>query len=437
MKVLVVGSGGREHALVWKIKQSPTFNVGAYGHTPLQSSKIFCAPGNAGIAQIAECVDIKADDIPGLLSFAQKEQIDLTVVGPEGPLTLGIVDDFEKTGLRIFGASKRAAEIEWSKAFSKALMKKYGIPTADYKVFTDREKAVSYLKERGVPIVVKASGLAAGKGVIVATTLNEAVSAVDLIMKDKAFGPAGDELIIEEFLDGEEVSLLAFTDGKTILPMPSAQDHKRVYDNDEGPNTGGMGVYSPAPVLTEALLDKVMREIMIPTVKGMVSEGRPYKGVLYAGLMITRNGPKVLEFNARFGDPETQPLMMRMNTDLVEVIDAVIDGRLKEITIEWDKKAAVCVVMAAGGYPGDYRKGDEIEGLEEAARMDDVMVFHAGTALKNGKVVSNGGRVLGVTALGSDIREAINEVYRAVSKITWNGVHYRKDIGRRAITPIK
>lgn len=429
MKVLVVGSGGREHALVWKIIQSARFTSHA--------SRIFCAPGNAGISQIAECVDIKADDISGLLSFAQKEQIDLTVVGPEGPLTLGIVDDFEKTGLRIFGASKRAAEIEWSKAFSKALMKKYGIPTADYKVFTDREKAVSYLKERGVPIVVKASGLAAGKGVIVATTLNEAVSAVDLIMKDKAFGPAGDELIIEEFLDGEEVSLLAFTDGKTILPMPSAQDHKRVYDNDEGPNTGGMGVYSPAPVLTEALLDKVMREIMIPTVKGMVSEGRPYKGVLYAGLMITRNGPKVLEFNARFGDPETQPLMMRMNTDLVEVMDAVIDGRLKEITIEWDKKAAVCVVMAAGGYPGDYRKGDEIEGLEEAARMDDVMVFHAGTALKNGKVVSNGGRVLGVTALGSDIRAAVNVVYRAVSKITWNGVHYRKDIGRRAITPIK
>lgn len=429
MKVLVVGSGGREHALVWKIIQSPRFTSHA--------SRIFCAPGNAGISQIAECVDIKADDIPELLSFAQKEQIDLTVVGPEGPLTLGIVDDFEKAGLRIFGASKRAAEIEWSKAFSKALMKRYGIPTADYEVFTDREKAVSYLKERGVPIVVKASGLAAGKGVIVATTLNEAVSAVDLIMKDRAFGPAGDELIIEEFLDGEEVSLLAFTDGKTILPMPSAQDHKRVYDNDEGPNTGGMGVYSPAPVLTEALLDTVMKEILIPTVKGMVSEGRPYKGVLYAGLMITRNGPKVLEFNARFGDPETQPLMMRMNTDLVEVIDAVIDGRLKEITIEWDKKAAVCVVMAAGGYPGDCRKGDEIEGLEEAARMDDVMVFHAGTALKNGKVVSNGGRVLGVTALGSDIREAINEVYRAVSKITWNGVHYRKDIGRRAITPVK
>jgi len=429
MKVLVVGSGGREHALVWKIIQSPRFKD--------QGSRIYCAPGNAGISQIAECVDIKADDIPELLSFAQKEQIDLTVVGPEGPLTLGIVDDFEKAGLRIFGASKRAAEIEWSKAFSKALMKRYGIPTADYEVFTDREKAVSYLKERGVPIVVKASGLAAGKGVIVATTLNEAVSAVDLIMKDRAFGPAGDELIIEEFLDGEEVSLLAFTDGKTILPMPSAQDHKRVFDNDEGPNTGGMGVYSPAPVLTEALLDTVMKEILIPTVKGMVSEGRPYKGVLYAGLMITRNGPKVLEFNARFGDPETQPLMMRMNTDLVEVIDAVIDGRLKEITIEWDKKAAVCVVMAAGGYPGDCRKGDEIEGLEEAARMDDVMVFHAGTALKNGKVVSNGGRVLGVTALGSDIREAINEVYRAVSKITWNGVHYRKDIGRRAITPVK
>jgi phosphoribosylamine--glycine ligase len=424
MKVLVVGSGGREHALVWKIIESQRFKD--------QGSRIYCAPGNAGISQIAECVDIKADDIPRLLSFAQKEQIDLTVVGPEGSLTLGIVDDFEEAGLRIFGASKRAAEIEASKAFSKALMKKYGIPTAEYEVFTDREKAISYLKERGVPIVVKASGLAAGKGVIVATTLNEAVSAVDLIMKDKAFGPAGDELIIEEFLDGEEVSLLAFTDGKTILPMPSAQDHKRVYDNDEGPNTGGMGVYSPAPVLTEPLLDKVMREIMIPTVKGMVSEGRPYKGVLYAGLMITRNGPKVLEFNARFGDPETQPLMMRMNSDIVKVMEAVIEERLSDVKIEWDDRASVCVVMAAGGYPGDYKKGDEISGLDDAAGMDEVMVFHAGTALKDSKIVTNGGRVLGVTALGSDIRAAVNVAYRAVSKITWNGVHYRKDIGRRA-----
>ncbi|MBM2839425.1 MAG: phosphoribosylamine/glycine ligase, partial [Deltaproteobacteria bacterium] len=383
MKVLVVGSGGREHALIWKISKSSRLT--AHG------SRIFCAPGNAGISKIAECVDIKADDIPRLLSFAQKEQIDLTVVGPEGPLTLGIVDDFEKAGLRIFGASKRAAEIEWSKAFSKALMKKYGIPTAEYKVFTDREKAVSYLKERGVPIVVKASGLAAGKGVIVATTLNEAVSAVDLIMRDKAFGPAGDELIIEEFLEGEEVSLLAFTDGKTILPMPSAQDHKRIYDNDEGPNTGGMGVYSPAPVLTEALLDTVMKEIMIPTVKGMVSEGRPYKGVLYTGLMITPRGPKVLEFNARFGDPETQPLMMRMKSDIVEVMEAVIDERLSGIKIEWDDRPSVCVVMAAGGYPGDYRKGDEIIGLDDAAGMDEVMVFHAGTALMNGKVVSSSG----------------------------------------------
>ncbi|MBI4746368.1 MAG: phosphoribosylamine--glycine ligase [Deltaproteobacteria bacterium] len=429
MKVLVVGSGGREHALVWKIANSSRFTT--------HGSRIFCAPGNAGIAQIAECVDIKAEDISGLLEFAKKEGIDLTVVGPEGPLTLGIVDDFEKAGLRIFGASKRAAEIEWSKAFSKSLMKKYAIPTAGYEVFTDRERAVSYLKEKGAPIVVKASGLAAGKGVIVATTLNEAVSAVDLIMRDKAFGPAGDELIIEEFLEGEEVSLLAFTDGKTVLPMPSAQDHKRVFDNDEGPNTGGMGVYSPAPVLTKALLDTVMKEIMIPAVKGMASEGRPYKGILYAGLIITGNGPKVLEFNARFGDPETQPLMMRMKTDILEVMEAVIDERLYGIKIEWDDRASVCVVMAAGGYPGDYRKGDEIIGLDDAAGMDEVTVFHAGTALKDSKIVTNGGRVLGVTASGSDIREAVKEAYRAVSKITWNGVHYRKDIGRRAITPAK
>ena len=426
MKVLVVGSGGREHALIWKISKSSRLT--AHG------SRIFCAPGNAGISKIAECISIGVEDIKGLLSFAKEELIDLTVVGPEGPLTLGIVDEFEKAGLRIFGASKRAAEIEGSKVFSKALMKKYGIPTAEYEVFTDRDKAISFLKEKGLPIVVKASGLAAGKGVIVATTLKEAVSAVDLIMKDRAFGSAGDELIIEEFLEGEEVSLLAFTDGKTVLPMPSAQDHKRIFDNDEGPNTGGMGVYSPAPILTEVLLSKVMREIMIPTVKGMESEGRPYKGVLYAGLMMTRKGPKVLEFNARFGDPETQPLMMRMNSDIVEVMEAVIKERLFGIKIEWDDRPSVCVVMAAGGYPGDYRKGNEIIGLDDAAGMGEVMVFHAGTALKDSKIVTNGGRVLGVTALGSDIREAVNKAYQAVSKITWEGVHCRKDIGRRAIS---
>ena len=425
MKILVVGSGGREHALAWKIKQSSKFKV--------QSSKIYCSPGNAGIAHIAECVDLKVEDIQGLLSFAKKEGIDLTVVGPEVSLTLGIVDEFEKAGLRIFGASKAAAEIEGSKAFSKALMKKYNIPTAEYEVFTDKEKAISYVREKGAPIVVKASGLAAGKGVVVAATVDEAIDAVNMIMGDKAFGAAGDEVVIEEFLEGEEVSLLAFTDGKSVLPMPSAQDHKRAYDNDEGPNTGGMGVYSPAPVLTEELRERVMKEIMIPTVMGMAAEGRPYKGVLYAGLMMTRKGPKALEFNARFGDPETQPLMMRMKSDLVEVMEAVIDGRLSDIRIEWDERASVCVVMAAGGYPGDYKKGDEIKGLDDAAKMDDVMVFHAGTALKDGKVVTNGGRVLGVTALGNGIKEAIERAYEAVSKINWNGVHYRKDIGRRAL----
>ncbi len=426
MKVLIVGSGGREHALVWKIKQSSKFKA--------QSSKIFCAPGNAGIAQIAECVNINAEDVQGLLSFAKKEGIGLTVVGPEVPLTLGIVDEFENAGLRIFGASRRAAEIEGSKAFSKDLMKKYGIPTAEYEAFTDKEKAISYLKAKGAPIVVKASGLAAGKGVVVAATVGEAVDAVKMIMGDKAFGSAGDEVVIEEFLEGEEVSLLAFTDGKTVLPMPSAQDHKRAYDNDEGPNTGGMGVYSPAPVLTKELLDRVMKEIMLPTVKGMVSEGRPYKGVLYAGLMMTPKGPKTLEFNARFGDPETQPLMMRLKSDIIDVIDAVIDERLAEIKIDWDERASVCVVMAAGGYPGDYRKRDEIKGLEEAANMKYVMVFHAGTALKDGKIVTNGGRVLGVTALGNGIKEAIDRVYQAVSKITWDGAYYRKDIGRRALS---
>lgn len=425
MKVLVVGSGGREHALVWKISRSP--------HFASHVSRIYCAPGNAGIARIAETVDIKAEDIEGLLSFAKEERIDLTVVGPEVPLTLGIADEFEKAGLRIFGASKKAAEIEGSKAFSKALMRKYGIPTAEYEVFTDRDKAVSYLKKRGTPIVVKASGLAAGKGVIVALTLEEAVDAVNMIMGDKAFGSAGDEVVIEEFLEGEEVSLLAFTDGKTVLPMPSAQDHKRAYDGDQGPNTGGMGVYSPAPGLTEELLERVMREIMLPTVKGMASEGRPYKGILYAGLMMTHKGTKVLEYNARFGDPETQPLMMRMKSDIIEVMEAVIDGKLEDIAIEWDERASVCVVMAAGGYPGDYRKGDEIKGLDETAMMHDVMVFHAGTVLKDGKVATNGGRVLGVTALGTGIKEAIDTAYQAVSKIAWDGVHYRKDIGKKAL----
>lgn len=425
MKVLVIGSGGREHALVWKIAQCSKLKT--------QNSKLLCAPGNAGIAQIAECVDIKVEDIDQLLSFARKERVDLTVVGPEVPLTLGIVDEFEKAGLRIFGASRVAAEIEGSKAFSKALMKKYNIPTAEYEVFMDKEKAISYVREKGAPIVVKASGLAAGKGVVVATTLDEAVDAVNMIMGGRAFGTAGDEVVIEEYLEGEEVSLLAFTDGKTVLPMPSAQDHKRVFDNDQGPNTGGMGVYSPAPVLTDELLEKVMKEIMVPTVKGMASEGRPYKGVLYAGLMMTPKGPKALEFNARFGDPETQPLMMRMKSDIIDVIDAVIDERLAEIKIEWDDRASVCVVMAADGYPGDYRKGDEIRGLEEAANMKDVMVFHAGTTLKGGKIVTNGGRVLSVTALGSGIKEAIDRTYEAVSKISWDGVHYRKDIGRRAL----
>jgi phosphoribosylamine--glycine ligase len=378
-------------------------------------------------------VNIKAEDIQGLLSFARKEGIDLTVVGPEVPLTLGIVDEFERGGLRIFGASRLAAEIEGSKAFSKALMKKYGIPTAEHETFTDRENAISYVKGKGAPIVVKASGLAAGKGVVVASTIDEAIDAVNMIMGERAFGSAGDEVVIEEFLEGEEVSFLAFTDGKTVLPMPSAQDHKRVFDNDEGPNTGGMGVYSPAPVLTEELRDRVMKEIMVPTVEGMASEGRAYKGVLYAGLMITPKGPKVLEFNARFGDPETQPLMMRMKSDIIDAMEAVIDGRLADLKIEWDERASVCVVMAAGGYPGDYRKGDEIKGLEEAANMKDVMVFHAGTSLKDGKIVTNGGRVLGVTALGDGIKIAIERAYEAVSRITWSGVHYRKDIGRRAL----
>ncbi len=388
MKVLVVGGGGREHALVWKISQSP------------KVTKIYAAPGNAGIAGLAECAPIKAEDIPGLLAFAKSKAIDLTIVGPEGPLSMGIVDEFTKAGLRVFGPSRKAAEIEASKRFSKDLMKKYHIPTAEYGVFTDKTAAAAYVREKGAPIVVKADGLAAGKGVVVAETVEEALKALDLIMTEKAFGTAGDRVVIEECLKGEEASFMAFSDGKTVVPMASSQDHKRVFDADKGPNTGGMGAYSPAPVVTKKLERKVMETIMIPTVRAMEKEGRLFKGVLYAGLMIQNDEAKVLEFNARFGDPETQPIMMRLDTDLIEIIEAILDERLATLEIKWKPESAVCVVMASGGYPGNYEKGKEITGLEKAAKLQGVMVFHAGTALKNGKVVTDGGRVLGVTGLG-------------------------------------
>ena len=421
MKVLVIGSGGREHALVWKIAQSPLVE------------RVYCAPGNPGTARLAENVDIKVDDLTGLLSFAKKEEIGLTVVGPELPLSLGIVDLFEEYGLRIFGARRNAALIEASKAFSKDLMKKYRVPTATYGVFTEVEPAVAFIQMVGAPIVVKADGLAAGKGVIIAATVGEAVAAVTDMLSGNAFGSAGSRVVIEEFLTGEEASFLAFTDGKNIIPLASAQDHKAVFDGDTGPNTGGMGAYSPAPVVNPAIHEKAMAEVMHPTVDGMAREGRPYRGVLYAGLMINGESVKTLEFNARFGDPECQPLLMRMKSDIVPILLAVAEGDLAGMEIEWHDKAAVCVVMASKGYPGDYRKGDEIFGLDEAQRIEDLVVFHAGTALREGKIVTSGGRVLGVTALGDTVQEAIDRAYQGVAAITWEGVHFRKDIGRKAL----
>ena len=421
MKVLVIGGGGREHALVWKIAQSPLVE------------KVYCAPGNPGTALLAENIDIKVDDLAGLLAFARKEGVGLTVVGPELPLSMGIVDQFEENGFRIFGARQNAAIIESSKAFSKDLMKKYRVPTAAYEVFEQLEPAVEFIDKLGIPVVVKADGLAAGKGVVIAQTRDEAIAAVTGMLKGKMFGDAGSRVVIEEFLTGEEASFLAFTDGKRIIPLASAQDHKAVFDNDQGPNTGGMGAYSPAPVVTGEIHDRVMAEVMQPTVDGMAAEGRPYRGVLYAGLMIDGKEIKTLEFNARFGDPECQPLLMRMKSDIVPLLLAVAEGDLGEMAIEWHDRAAVCVVMAAGGYPEAYTKGDEILGLEEARKIGDMVVFHAGTALKEGKTVTNGGRVLGVTALGPTVKDAIDLAYRGVAAITWKGVHYRRDIGRKAL----
>jgi phosphoribosylamine--glycine ligase len=421
MKILVVGGGGREHALVWKIAQSPLVTT------------IYCAPGNPGIANLAICAHIPADDIEALLDFAKAEQIDLTVVGPEVPLTLGIVDRFQAFGLEIFGPNQAAARIEGSKSFSKDLMARYAIPTAAYQTFGERDQAVAYIRSQGAPIVVKADGLAAGKGVIVATTEEQAIAAVDDIMLDKVFGAAGARVVIEEFMEGEEASFFAFTDGRHILPLASSQDHKRVFDNDQGPNTGGMGAYSPAPVVTAALHDEIVETIVKPTIAGMANDGCPYSGILYVGLMIKDGKPRVVEYNARFGDPEAQPLLMRMKSDIVPVLQACARGNLRQDTIEWHDKAAVCVAMVSGGYPGSYAKGFEITGLDQVLGLDDVMVFHAGTSLKDGKIVNAGGRVLGVTGLGSTVAEAIERAYSAVDKINWSGVHFRKDIGRKAL----
>ena len=419
MRVLVIGGGGREHALAWKITQSP------------KVTQVFCAPGNAGTAVIAKNVSIPADQIDQLLQFAQENEIGLTVVGPEQPLVMGIVDRFQEKGLRIFGPSARAAELEGSKAFSKNIMKKYDLLTAEYETFTSHEKAILYVDKENGPIVVKASGLAAGKGVILCRNAEEGRNAVDTIMKDKSFGSAGDEVVIEEFLEGQEVSVLAFTDGNTVLLMDSAQDHKAALDGDQGPNTGGMGAYSPAPVFTDLIRQKVRDNIMFPLVRAMKAEGRPYQGIIYAGLMLTKLGTKILEFNARFGDPETQPLLVRMESDIIPLFEACIDGTLEQCDLKWKPETSVCVVMAAKGYPGSYEKGKEISGLDEAGALPDVVVFHAGTKGESGKVLTNGGRVLGITATGPDTPSAIAKAYEAVSKIKWDGIHYRKDIGAR------
>ncbi len=421
MKILVVGGGGREHALVWKLAQSPL------------ADEIYCAPGNAGIAGLAECVNIAADDVDTLLEFAQAENIGLTVVGPEAPLAAGIVDKFTAAGLKIFGPSQKAAMIEGSKALAKEIMEKYGIPTAKYAAFDDKEAALAYLDTNPAPIVVKADGLAAGKGVVVAMTDAEAREAVESMLSGNAFGAAGARVVIEEYLAGEEVSVLAFSDGQTVLPMVSAQDHKRVFDGDQGPNTGGMGAYSPAPIYTPEIAEQVLQQVLQPAVDGMRREGRTYKGVLYAGLMLTDAGVKVLEFNARFGDPETQAVLARLQSDVVEIMLAVIDGRLNEYTLEWSPDAAICVVLASGGYPGSYAKGQPIKGLSAAAEQPDTVVFHAGTKFIGQQVVSDGGRVLGVTACAPTIQGAIDKAYAAVDLISWQDCFCRRDIGAKAL----
>ena len=421
MKVLVIGAGGREHALVWKIHQSP------------RVSKIYCAPGNAGIADQAELVGLAADDVDGLCAFAEKERIDFTLVGPELPLSLGIVDRFESRGLRVFGPNRAAAQLESSKAFTKELLRQQDVPTAAFGVFGDPDEASRYIERVGAPIVVKADGLAAGKGVLLCATQAEAQAAITTIMRERRFGAAGEQVVIEEFLRGEEASFLALTDGSHILPLASSQDHKQVFDGDRGPNTGGMGAYSPAPVVTPALTDQIVQDILTPVVQGLRQRHIVYKGVLYAGLMIHHGQAKVLEFNVRFGDPECQPLMLRLKSDLVELMQAVIDERLDQVSLDWDERAAVCVVLTAEGYPGSYERGRPIVGLEQFADWQDGAVFHAGTQRQADALVTNGGRVLGVTATGTDIRQAVATTYQAVQRISWPGMHYRRDIGQRAL----
>ena len=415
----MIGSGGREHALIKKLLESP------------KCTKLYCAPGNGGISRDAEIVNIGVMDKENMVKFAKDNAIDLVFVAPDDPLAAGMVDAFQAEGIRAFGPNANAAIIEASKVFSKNLMKKYGIPTAKYEVFDDPEKAITYVKaENTVPVVVKADGLALGKGVIIAQTIDDAVAAIKSIMEDKQFGDSGNNIVIEEFLTGPEVSVLAFTDGKCVKPMVSSKDHKRAYDNDEGLNTGGMGTISPNPYYTDELAEECMKTIFEPTIKAMASEGRPFKGCLYFGLMMTPKGPKVIEYNARFGDPEAQVVLPRLKTDLIDIINAVIDEKLDEIDIEWSDEASACVIMASGGYPEAYKKGIEIKGLDEKGNTDGATVYHAGTVLKDGKFYTNGGRVLGVTATAPTLEEALAKAYAAVAKINFENAHYRHDIGR-------
>jgi phosphoribosylamine---glycine ligase len=418
MKVLIIGGGGREHAIAWKLSQSS------------KVSKIYCAPGNAGIAELAECVPIAATDIEALADFAATNQIDLTFVGPEDPLLLGIVNLFEKRGLSVFGPKKEAAIIEGSKSFAKNLMKKYQIPTAAYETFTDYESALSYLHQVGAPIVIKADGLAAGKGVIVAMSMEEAEQALHDMMQDEVFGSAGATVVIEEFLQGEEMTLLSFVDGKNVKQMETSQDHKAVFNGNQGPNTGGMGTYSPVSHIPQPLVEDIMKDIVKPAVAAMAAEGRPFSGILYTGLMLTEKGPKVIEFNARFGDPETQVILPRLKTDLMDIFLACVSGGLDQLQLEWSEQAAVCVIMASAGYPGPYEKGEVITGLE--TQSENTVVFHSGTAKENGQVVTNGGRVLGVTAIGDTIEMARSGAYAAVNQIHFDGAHYRTDIAASA-----
>ena len=418
MKVLIVGSGGREHAIALKLKQSP------------KVTELYCCPSNAGINQIATPVPVKATDIDGVVKFAKANHMDMVVVAPDDPLVLGMVDALNQEGIKTFGPRGEAALIEGSKVFSKNLMKKYHIPTAAYEVFYDAKSAIDYIKERNeFPVVIKADGLALGKGVIIAEDLTQAMDGVHSIMEDKIFGESGNQVVVEEYLTGPEVSVLAFTDSKTMVPMVSSMDHKRIGDGDTGPNTGGMGTIAPNPYYTPEMAKRCMEEIFLPTMAAMNKEGRPFKGCLYFGLMLTPKGPYVIEYNCRFGDPETQVVLPLLKTDLYEIFDAIYEERLSEINVQWEDKASACVIMASGGYPKKYETGKEISGLEDVAAMKDITVYHAGTALKDGKIVTAGGRVLGVTAVGDDLKQALAKAYDAVGHIHFDAAHYRKDIG--------